>query len=292
MLIELIELISENERRDMTKKTIPYLCGGTFLCQLLRARKPLVTANEHMNNVKESISEQETLRWLISIYQLSGFYGGASLKTYTSKYKSCKESLIAYAQFGDNDLRLAFDAAVKSANSVALQMMSDFVREFIDVENKGEQLVRCILGVIKDDNSVLSYDELYVENGRSVKKAELAEMSDFTIETFLLGIWHYIIMKRADKNEYGADTYSSWYAGRGTYRGTIGSDITRKIMVKSIYFSINPVYDGEATEEREETAEQKKENNAKNVQHIEQATIVNQYGNNCVHIEHLDTLNL
>ena len=64
----------------MDNKTTPYLCGGTFLTQILRARKDLASSTEHTNGQKESLSEQETFRRLISIYQLSNFYGGTSLK--------------------------------------------------------------------------------------------------------------------------------------------------------------------------------------------------------------------
>ena len=35
-LIALIALIFENQRQPMTKDAIPYLCGGTFLAQVIR----------------------------------------------------------------------------------------------------------------------------------------------------------------------------------------------------------------------------------------------------------------
>ena len=111
--------------------TLSYLCGGTFLSQILRARNQLKTSTEHTKCQKENLSEHETFRRLISIYQLKDFYGGTSLKTYTSQYKSCQKSLTAYTQFNDNDLCVAFDSSVKGHNLVALKMMSDFVGEFI-----------------------------------------------------------------------------------------------------------------------------------------------------------------
>lgn len=51
-LIELIEIIFQNQRQVMANGTVPYLCGGTFLCQVLRAKKPSVTATEHTKGKK------------------------------------------------------------------------------------------------------------------------------------------------------------------------------------------------------------------------------------------------
>lgn len=78
----------------MADKSIPYLCGGTFLTQVLRARLPVTTATDHINSKKECLPEQEVFRRLISIYQMKDFnaYEGDSLKTNTSNFKSCKET--------------------------------------------------------------------------------------------------------------------------------------------------------------------------------------------------------
>ena len=272
----------------MKNGAIPYLCGGTFLCQVLRARNDLATATDYMKSKKENLSEQETFRRLISIYQLKDFYSDTSLKTYTSEYKSCKKSLTAYARFTDSDLRLAFDSAVRAKNSLALWMMGDFVGEFINVKDKGVQLVRCLLGLIKDDDSILPHECFFILSGESVTKAELSTMDHFAIEPFLLGVWHYIIMRRADKNENGAYTYQSWYVGRNDYRGNVGNDISRNIIVKSVPSAPPVIGTEKVTDEQSETDFVEKQN----VQNIERATIVNQYGENCVHIDHLDVLNI
>lgn len=218
----------------MKTKAVPYLCGGTFLCQILRARNELKTSTEHTKCQKESLSEREAFRRLISIYQLNDFFGGTSLKTYASRYKRCENSLLSYTQFVDSDLRLEFDNAVKTGDPKILHMMSDYVREFINVKKKGVQLVRCLLGMIKDDRSILEGDVFYITQGMAVTKEELIKMDNFTVEYFLLGVWHYIIMNRADKNENGKETYNSWYPSKGKYFGTVGNDIKNIIIVDSI----------------------------------------------------------
>ena len=55
----------------MTNNDNPYLCGGTFLAQILRARKSPELSAYYNRNKKESLSEQETFRRLISIYHIA-----------------------------------------------------------------------------------------------------------------------------------------------------------------------------------------------------------------------------
>ena len=212
----------------------PYLCGGTFLAQILRARKSPELPACYNKNKKESLSEQETFRRLISIYHMAEFSSCSSLKTYTSQFKSCTNSLESFALFSDSDVKREFDSDVRSADSSALTMMSDFVQEFIDTE-KYIQLVRCLLDMIENDSTIAPNTPLYIlENTESVTKAEINNMQVFMIEPFLLGIWHYIIMNRSDSNEKGASTYRQWYPSRDKYIGTVGSGITREIYVQSI----------------------------------------------------------
>lgn len=287
----------------MTKETIPYLCGGTFLTQVLRARKELTTPTERTSGKKESLSEQEVLRRLISVFHLSDFLGCSTLKTYTSDYKTCKKNIIEFAGFCNSDLKLSFDKSVKSMNSTALNMMIEFVNDFIDIDNKGEQLIRCLLGLINDDESILESDVFYV-NSSSVTKKDLGALDTFVIEPFLLGVWHYIIMHRAECNEIGADTYNNWYPNKKDYRGTIGNDINRSLTIKlTTRISPEPIAASESTtsngatsdfssEQYTEIGENANAASVENIQNIEQATIVNQYGDKCIHIEHLDVLNL
>ena len=212
----------------------PYLCGGTFLAQILRARKSPELPAYYNKNKKESLSEQETFRRLISIYHMAEFSSCSSLKTYTSQFKSCTNSLESFALFSDSDVKREFDSDVRSADSSALTMMSDFVHKFIDTE-KYIQLVRCLLDMIENDSTIAPNTPLYIlENTESVTKAEINNMQVFMIEPFLLGIWHYIIMNRSDSNEKGASTYRQWYPSRDKYIGTVGSGITREIYVQSI----------------------------------------------------------
>lgn len=287
----------------MANEKTPYLCGGTFLTQILRARKDLTSSAEHTNGQKESLSEQETFRRLISIYQLSDFYGGTSLKTYTSRYKSCTDSLVAYGQFADNDMHRAFDEDVKSNDSVALQMMVEFVQEFLNPDS-WLQLVRCLLDMIETDKDIQADDDFYISvNAPAVKAKDIHKLDYVYIEPFLLGIWHYIIMNRADDNKKGSDTYKEWYPSKNNYRGTVGNGITRKITIEAMPAmqqgsekdSDNTSADDEPQVEVIDSIDDSDSSQDKPkscTQYIENATIVNQNGEKNIHIDHVDTLNL
>ena len=284
----------------MANEKTPYLCGGTFLTQILRARKELTSSTEHTNGQKENLSEQETFRRLISIYHLSDFCGGTSLKPYTSKYKSCTDSLVVYGHFSDNDLHCAFDEDIKSSNSTALRMMQEFVQEFIDPKLY-LQLVRCLLDMIETDADIQADDVLFITDESSAVKADdICTLSHFYIEPFLLGVWHYIIMNRADDNEKGADTYKEWYPSKGNYRGIIGNGVTRKIHVETMpidqpYHTDSAEYtatEGEPQVDVIGSDDKSKKESKTYTQYIENATIVNQNGEKNIHIDHVDTLNL
>ena len=87
---------------------IPYLCGGTFLAQILRAMERTTTSTDHMNGQKESLPEREIFRRLLSIYRLVEFPAdaGGSIKTYASQFKVCQNSLASFTGFADNDSRM------------------------------------------------------------------------------------------------------------------------------------------------------------------------------------------
>lgn len=285
----------------MAQKYYPYLCGGTFLAQILRARKKLSTPTDYMQCKKEALSEQETLKRLISIYHLSDFHGGPSLKTYTSKFKKCSETIEVFAEFSDHDMNSAFTSDILKADSIALKMMQEFVVDFIDPE-KELQLVRCLLDLILSDKSINESDKIFIRKGNTpIKKSELREIFHFNFEHFLLGVWHYIIINRAKYNELGADTYNEWYpeTSRNSYQGKIGINIREEITIEhTITEELIPVVQ---VDEIEDDKWKKQDNHYKEknsdsskpyIQNIERATIINQNGDKNIHIDHIDTLNL
>lgn len=271
---------------------IPYLCGGTFLAQVLRVTKRTTTPADHLDSKKESLPEHEVFRRLLSIYRLADVpkAAGDSLKTSTSKFKSCKDSLVALAGFMDSDSRRMFDDDVRSKHSKACSMMAKFVSECVsDKYEARQQLVRCILGMIKHDEEIQPDDEFCILlGGGSITKREMLGLDRFYIEPFLLGIWHFIIMNRAEKNEQGAETYRSWYPRRDDYRGDVGRDITMPFKVESA--KINEPITSEAPNDT--FTENEGARSIRRAQFIDDATIVNITGEKVVYAKNIGVLNL
>lgn len=291
----------------MTKDAIPYLCGGTFLTQVIRARANRKTPTDYTEGQKESLTENETFRRLISIFRLEDFDpGGDSLKTYTTGYKTCTKEYRDYLQFLDNDLRRDFDVDVKSHHSIALHMMSEFVAELTD-DKKGKVLCRCLLDMLLHDPDIKEDDVLYICK-EPVTLKQLKSIDHFDLPYFLIGVWHFIIMNRSEYNLNGAATYNEWYPNGGkAYKGTIGNGIDYDITVKC---SIIPEPESKDSETETDTYEaassddaepqpeatppdQEEATDAKVVnQYFSNPTVVYQNGDKNVHIDHVGILNI
>ena len=98
---------------------------------------------------------------------------------------------------------------------------------------KDEYLVRALVEVIASDTTIDTDQEFYVcEDGAVLTKAQICSTSELCLQSFLLGIWHYIIVFVQD-NKVGAETYNEWCPARGgaprDYNAAIGENSTRAI---------------------------------------------------------------
>lgn len=285
----------------MENKTIPFLCGGTFFIQILRARRRRKSPAELAKGQKESLSEPELFRRLISIYHLNDFNpAGSSLKTNASRFKQCQDNLILFIEFNDYDKRRNFKEDIQKEDSKAFSAMVQFVRDFID-ESAYEQLVRNLLGLIQEDSSIPANESFFIWP-EWIEKQSLITRTEINLPDFLLGIWLYIATKRSAENIKGADTYRSWYpAGKKQYMGNVGYCVNQELQVtcneSARYSTSASVLDGENNQESEKAHEASdssdtEEKSYSKTQIIQHATIVNQHGETNLHINHVDTLNL
>jgi len=283
----------------MENTSIPFLCGGTFFAQVYRSRKGKKTANEHAKGQKESLSEPELFRRLISIYHLTDFYSeGSSLKTNASLFKQCKKDLSTFIEFNDYDRRRNFSEDIRKEDSKAFSAMVQFIRDYID-ESLYKQLARNLLGLIQEDSSI-PMDEKFFIWPKWVEKQSLITCTEINLPDLLLGIWYYIATNRSNENIKGADTYHSWYPVKyDEYEGCVGADIKQELQVTcsntSRQSASTSVLDGENNQSSEKAYEANdssntKEKNYSKTQIIQNATIVNQHGEKNIHITHVDTL--
>lgn len=284
----------------MEKKTIPFLCGGTFFTQILRARKPRKSSAELTKGKKESLSEPEVFRRLISIYQLTDFFSpNSTLKSNTSHFKQCQKNLCSFIEFNDYDKQRDFATDIKEKDSKAFSAMVQFIHDFID-ESRYEQLARNLFGLIQEDSSIPPDTEFFIWPGW-IEKQNLIAQTEINLPDLLLGLLYFIATKRASENIKGADTYRSWYPVKKRYSGNVGLNINENLKVTCSELSHSETaahtIDENTNQKSEKThdasdSSNAEDNNFSKTQLIQNATIVNQYGKKNTLIQHANIVNI
>ena len=203
----------------MSTDDYPRLCGGTFFTLVLQALRQRMKAREHYAGDSDGLSDSEVMVGLIKVINLDYVDPGKEkLKTIVNNYKRCETSTSAYLPFGDDQVVTAFDTAVRSDYQTALNGMIGFVNDFLDMSeavHKDVNLVRALIDLIQQDQSIKANDEFYTEpNGEKKKKTALGDLKKVCLPAFLLGIWHYIVINRKD-NSIGQKTYDAWCPSNG-----------------------------------------------------------------------------
>ncbi len=292
----------------MTKYENQRLCGGTFFTLLLQARKPRMGVREHYKGLSDGLSEPNTLIALIKVinrdYRVPTLSMLRTFKGNTSEFKSCKISSSAYLPFGETAEVSAFDDRVKTEYRRALAAMSGFVAGFIDAgtsTKKDERLVKALLELIDFDETIDDTQPFYInENGSTMTKSALRGASDICLQSFLLGIWHFVLVNRKD-NTVGKTTYDLWCPpAERKFTGMLGCNVIRPIRVSNcaeiVEDDIGP--DVSKTRSSDERSEQHAESETEETgekstkQVVNNPTVFNQYGNNNIQIGNVDTLTI
>lgn len=193
----------------------PYLCGGVFLTQLMQARKPRAGVREHYAGDSDGLSDPETM--LAFIKMMSPDFtapAGQTFKENTSSYKNCRKNSGTYLPFAADSAEVrAFDECVRYEYTKALTRMVSFTDDFIEVgtkTKKDEYLVQELVEIIRDDEDIPATAVFYInEDGSPSTKTQLLAATAICFQSFLVGVWHYILMKRPD-NIPGRSTIQSW----------------------------------------------------------------------------------
>ena len=203
----------------MTINEYPRLCGGTFFTLVLQALRQRMNAREHYDGDSDGLSDPEVLVGLIRV--INPAYtdpGKEKLKTIANNFKQGGNSRSVYFPFHDDQVINAFDQTVRVNYQTALNGMIGFVNDFLDMSepvHKDVNLVRAVVDLIQQDQTIESTDEFYVgPNGEKKKKAALGDHKEVCLPSFLLGVWHYVVVNRKDNN-IGKKTYEIWCPSAG-----------------------------------------------------------------------------
>lgn len=199
-------------------QNFPRLCGGTFLTLLLRALK-----KKHRNGSKQGLTEPECFMGLIRVITPKYDFPAAesTIRQDTSKYKNCvlDPSKSTWLPFAVPEHMSPFDEAVRSNYDMVLRRMIDFADKFLDMDVMGNWLVNALLELIADDGGIKEDTPFFVQSdGISVTKTAMLQQSNFKIQPFLLGIWHYVAMNVADST-IGQETLESYLTDAPSEKG-------------------------------------------------------------------------
>ena len=201
--------------------------------------------------------------------------GKAVLKTKANDYKSCKLSKGQYLPFGDKLAIEVFDQRVRDSYLAARNDMCIFVDSFIETGTKLQKdvrLVKALIDLVEQDESIDDSVEFLIgENGDAVRKDQLRNLKRVCLPSFLLGIWHFIVINRKN-NKVGQFTYDTWCPenGGGTreYEGAMGENLSIELEV----YTLELEDETEDTEQKAEVVEDQPERNNQDNQNDHQET--------------------
>ena len=206
----------------MPNQSKPYLSGGVFLTLLMQARKPRAGVRERFAGDSDGLSDPETMLAFIKVMSPDFTVpAGKTFKENTSAYKNCRKNCGTYLPFAvaSSEVR-TFDECVRGDYAMALARMVSFTDDFLEVEKsakKDEHLVKALGEIIRDDEDIPATAVFYInEDGSPSTKAQLLTITAVCFQSFLVGVWHYILMNRSD-NIPGRSTITDWTP---TYSGT------------------------------------------------------------------------
>ncbi|MEL7656284.1 MAG: NACHT domain-containing protein, partial [Bacillota bacterium] len=224
----------------MSINDCPRLCGGTFFTLLLEARGQRTAKRDNTYGATDGLSQPDLLVELIRMIKpaFNPPIKNATLKKNVGGYRRCEDNGGTYLSVvfkSNNDTKAFQDRFERSYDSV-LGMMSALVARFL-AEDKGEWLVKALIETVMKDNNIEEGQTFYID-GREVPKSEISGISRISLPSFLLGIWHYVVMN-VDDNSVGKNTFSNWHKKKGetnsewmfNYEANVGGSVTHKIAV-------------------------------------------------------------
>ena len=140
-----------------------------------------------------------------------------SMKYETSRIRNCEEDSMAWLSFSDQMYIDAVRECFENDYYGALKRSDEFIRAYL---RTSEDLImkrafRAILETIVNDTSIPEEAEFTIlPNRGKVAKKDLLTRTEYSYQSFLLGIWYYILTSEI-KNADGKDTIHAWFAFKG-----------------------------------------------------------------------------
>ncbi|MHB1154872.1 MAG: hypothetical protein ACYCWE_17610 [Eubacteriales bacterium] len=234
----------------MIKNGYYKLCGGTFFTLISYTRKQLLSKGQNYAGQSSGLSEPETLLALARVVTpdipTPMRSEEKTIRDNTRDFKACINWGGKFFRFNDPAVRKSFDDRVKNDYQSVLTPINRFAEKYLDIKTstkKDEYLVKALVEVIAADEDIDGNQAFFIcEDGSTMTKAEIVNASIICLQSFLLGVWHYVLTCMND-NKVGADTYNSWCPSRSgaerLYTAAIGENSEKNIQL-SYYDSTIP----------------------------------------------------
>ena len=209
-----------------------FLCGGVLFFLLTKAALPDGTPRDHRAGVKDEHAEPILMQDLIYTFTGSQNYGA---QKDTSKYKDCLIEGSSNVPFNEIAKCTTYGNLVAENYPEALRRMDEFVLWHMDPEMK-VWLVKALLEIVESDSGIGEEDALFIQpDGLAKTKAEIKTEENYDFSAFLVGILHFILTRRREKNALGIPTLDAIGVKKTRkprkYTGNLGEAITRKVEV-------------------------------------------------------------
>ena len=236
------------------------LCGGVFFVLLLAFKKDYVAQQSRYENRTDGLDDVSMLFDLVRLVNPSLQNPAAttreSIKTAVSNFKTCQFNGGSYLPFEDNCLVSQFDKRVHDDWGTVLDGMSNYLNNKIDIKGKNHKdvmFVSTLIDLIKKDDSIDESEQFLIEeDGSPAIKAEIIKRTQFNFYSFILGVWHYVVVNKRD-NKIGKDTVDDLCPSNGgnkrEYSGHLGEDLVDSIRLTYSNNNLNDMEDVECLED-------------------------------------------
>ena len=232
--------IYRGELTEMDDNIKPYLCGGIFFSLLIELHNNTARGyNPHWGK-KNTINQAGIMQNLIQVIEPE-YKGHPEEKSFTravAEYRACKNGGGNIFPFDHGDRVSGFIESVERQYKEVLKRMKEFTdKSFPGYNSKPNKilLIERTLIIIRNDNHIDDDDLFYInDDGSPISKKQLLEKEDFNFESFLVGIWHYIIAKpttNIDGKEFFLKLFQKVNKRLRLVPGLLGS-YTHKIIIK------------------------------------------------------------
>ena len=167
----------------------PRLCGGVFFETILTHRIPPQKRGE-----KDPLSQNNVLMDLIHVtYPKFKRPKENTLKSTTSLYHKCRQDVPDILPFRQPSYIASFQGQMENSYPVLLYRMDRFLDKVIGIKDRYqlENVAKILLEVIEHDSSIET-----LPIGKSGELIRISELKEIHIQSFMLGVWFYIIDKR------------------------------------------------------------------------------------------------